>query len=106
MVIRDVLRTARRRAGLTQRALADRAGTSQATVSAYESGRKAPSVDTLERLLRATGQRLAVAPQAPVTVPSAAELVEAGRGLVEVIALAEALPTRHERQLRYPRLVR
>lgn len=36
------------------------ADTSQTAVSAYESGRKRPSVDTLERLLTATGSRLVV----------------------------------------------
>ena len=46
---------ARRQAGLTQQALADRAGTSQAAMSAYESGRRSPSVDTLCRILGAAG---------------------------------------------------
>lgn len=52
---RHLIRMARRQAGLTQQALADRAGTSQAAVSAYESGRRSPSVDTLCRLLSAAG---------------------------------------------------
>ena len=58
----SAIRAARRRAGLTQGALAARAGTSQATVSAYESGRKQPSVATLDRLLAAAGSRLPVEP--------------------------------------------
>lgn len=53
-----LLRGARERAGLSQRALASRAGTSSATVSQYESGRKEPRLETLERLLLATGHRL------------------------------------------------
>lgn len=106
MDIAASLRDARRRAGLTQAALAQRAGTSQATVSAYERGRKEPSVETLGRLLSATGSRLAVAPGASVVVrPSAAQLARSGRGLVDVLALAEALPTRHEPVLRFPRLL-
>lgn len=48
----------RHEAGLTQAALARRAGTSQATISAYESGAKSPAVITLERLLAATGHAL------------------------------------------------
>jgi transcriptional regulator with XRE-family HTH domain len=101
----STLRAARRRAGLTQGALATRAGTSQATVSAYESGRKQPSVATLDRLLAATGTRLSVEPlERPVVAVGDAQLQRAGRGLVEVLALAEALPTRHERRLRFPRL--
>src|SRR2546423_11499286 len=60
MDIPATLVRARLRAGLSQTVLAARAGTSQATISAYESGRKVPSVETLTRLLGATGCRLAV----------------------------------------------
>jgi transcriptional regulator with XRE-family HTH domain len=52
---RHLIRMARREAGLSQHQLATRAGTSQAAVSAYESGRRSPSVDTLCRLLAAAG---------------------------------------------------
>ena len=41
-----LIRAARRRAGLTQAELARRAGTSQPVVSAYEHGRRDPSVGT------------------------------------------------------------
>lgn len=54
----EVFRQARQRAGLTQEELARRAGTSRPTVSAYESGRKSPSLATAERLLAAAGARL------------------------------------------------
>jgi transcriptional regulator with XRE-family HTH domain len=101
--IPSTLRDARHRAGLSQAALAQRAGTSQATVSTYESGHKQPSVDTLSRLLAATGWRLAVEPVAR-REPSRAEHERVARTLVEVLALAEALPTRHRADLRYPRL--
>ena len=105
MDVATSLREARRRAGLTQSALARRAGTSQATISAYESGRKQPSVDTLSRLLAATGSRLTVEPGAPPMIePSRADHARVGRTLVEVLELAEALPTRHEPVLRFPRL--
>jgi transcriptional regulator with XRE-family HTH domain len=97
------LRLARTRAGLTQAQLAHRAGTSQATVSAYEHGRKEPSAETLGRLLAASGSRLAVVPGSNAVVrPAAAQLARAGRGLVDVMLLAEALPTRHDPQLRFP----
>jgi transcriptional regulator with XRE-family HTH domain len=90
---------------LSQAELASRTGTSQATISAYESGSKQPSVATFSRLLAATGTRLAVeAMSAPVVEPSSAELERAGETLAEVIALAEALPHEPERELRYPRL--
>ena len=58
MEVAKTLAEARRRAGLTQSQLARRAGTSQATVSAYESGRKVPSIETFARLLAATGSQL------------------------------------------------
>src|SRR5206468_5767875 len=49
------LREARTAAGLSQAQLAERAGTSQATVSAYETGTKEPSVATFSRLLAVAG---------------------------------------------------
>jgi transcriptional regulator with XRE-family HTH domain len=102
-----MLQAARKRAGLTQGELAGRAGTSQATVSAYESGSKQPSVATFSRLLAATGSRLTVEPlRRPLAEPSAAELARAGETLAEVITLAEALPVRHRKKLRYPRIDR
>lgn len=50
----------RRAAGLTQRALAARAGTSQATVAAYEAGRKSPTLRTLEGLAASAGLAVAM----------------------------------------------
>jgi transcriptional regulator with XRE-family HTH domain len=98
------LRVARAQAGLTQAELAARARTSQATISAYESGSKQPSVATFSRLLAAAGARLVVEAAAPVVEPSPAELRKAGETLAGVIALAEALPVEHEPTLRFPRL--
>ena len=57
MVVSEQLKTARKRAGLTQAELARRAGTSQPTVAAYEAGRRIPRADTLDRLLAACGER-------------------------------------------------
>ena len=99
------LREARVAAGLTQAELAQRASTSQATISAYENGSKQPSVATLSRLLAATGSRLTVARTAqPVVEPSTRQLKRTARALADVLALAEALPVRHRRELEYPRL--
>ncbi len=61
-----LVRSARLDAGLTQAQLAGRAGTSQAAVSAYESGRRNPSSATLERLVAAAGASLAAAPDQPL----------------------------------------
>jgi transcriptional regulator with XRE-family HTH domain len=80
-------------------------GTSQATISAYEGGHKQPSVDTLARLLAASGSRLVVeAGRQPVRWPSRAQLAKSARTLSDVLGLAEALPSRHEPELRFPRL--
>ncbi len=54
----QTIRRARKAAGLTQSALAELAGTRQGAVSAYENGRRDPTVGTLRRLLNATGHEL------------------------------------------------
>jgi len=48
-----LLRQARTRAGLSQRALARRAGTAQSVIARIESGHTSPTWETLERLLDA-----------------------------------------------------
>jgi transcriptional regulator with XRE-family HTH domain len=55
-----VVSEARRRAGLSQRELAARAGTSQAAIARIESGRQSPTFDTLERIVRACDLELRV----------------------------------------------
>jgi ribosome-binding protein aMBF1 (putative translation factor) len=51
---------ARAVAGLTQEQLAQRMNTTQAVIARLESGRVKPSTRTLERLAKATGQRLRI----------------------------------------------
>ena len=58
MSVASLIRTARRRAALTQAELAERAGTSQPAVARYERGTAMPTIPTLERLLAACGRRL------------------------------------------------
>lgn len=53
-----MIREARRAAGLTQRELARRMGTTQSSVSQLESARANPRVSTLERALRTCGREL------------------------------------------------
>ncbi len=99
------IRAARLRAGLTQAELAERSGTSQATLSAYESGAKKPSAATLDRLCAACGMRLNISPAArPVRSPSAATLAKRGSTLAAVLDLAGRLPSRHAATLRFPPL--
>jgi transcriptional regulator with XRE-family HTH domain len=54
----ELLRTARRRHGLTQRQLAARARTSQAAISRIERDLVSPSVTTLAELLRLMNEEL------------------------------------------------
>ena len=62
MSYRSLIQAARRHADLTVTELAARAGTSRATLSAYEHGRKAPTATTLERILEAAGFTLTIEP--------------------------------------------
>ncbi|GAC1327931.1 MAG: hypothetical protein NVSMB13_14650 [Mycobacteriales bacterium] len=57
----DLVRQARRRADLTQRELAERAGTTQSAIARLESGRTSPSFDAVLRLIKLCGYRLDVA---------------------------------------------
>jgi len=58
-----MLRDARRRAGLTQRELAAKAGIPQETIARIERGRVDPRVKTLDRLLAACEFGLEVMPR-------------------------------------------
>lgn len=53
-----LLQLARLKAGVTQAELARRAGVPTTMVSAYERGRRQPTLATLQRLLRAAGYEL------------------------------------------------
>jgi len=53
-----MIRKARAAQGISQAALALRAGTDQAAVSRIERGEVSPSLETVERLLAAMGRRL------------------------------------------------
>ena len=62
------LRHARRRAGMTQRELAQATGVAQPAIARIERGAISPGIDTLERLLAATGATLEVAPRLGIGV--------------------------------------
>ena len=59
-----LVRELRLAAGLSQRALAQRACTSQPAVARYERGASTPSWETLQRLAVACGQRLRISAEA------------------------------------------
>ncbi|MGQ0625257.1 MAG: helix-turn-helix domain-containing protein [Sporichthyaceae bacterium] len=81
MNVGAMLRTARDKAGLSQRQVADHAGIHPSMVSAYERGRRRPGIDTLEKLLAASGMTLAV------------ELVPVGTGTGDRIERALRTPS-------------
>lgn len=100
-----LIRRAREDASLTQAQLAERSATSQATLSAYESGRKSPTAATLARILAAAGYRLTATPASrAVVTPGRAAHERTARTLSEVLDLAAALPTAHRDELGFPRL--
>ena len=96
----DVLGRARKRVGLSLRAAAERAGTSHATLSAYEKGRKAPSVTTYLRILHAYGYAADIELSPRIREQDG---YPRGEELEEVLALAEQFPARHAKKLTYPR---
>lgn len=55
-----LIRLARMKAHLTQKALAARAGVTQQVVSAYETGRQEPTLPTLQKLIDAAGFELRI----------------------------------------------
>jgi transcriptional regulator with XRE-family HTH domain len=92
---------ARREAGMNQAELARRTGIHSSVLSAYEHGRRQPSVAALARIAWACGQELRV------DFPSVERsTVRAGRILAQVLDLAEQLPYRPSRELAYPPLYR
>ncbi|HVT77532.1 MAG TPA: helix-turn-helix transcriptional regulator [Acidimicrobiales bacterium] len=80
----SLIREARERAGLTQAELAARSGVAQSTISAYESGKREPGVEALERLLDAAGYELTIRRRMPTPE-------QAGRQLYEVLELADTI---------------
>ncbi len=86
MLSGQTLRELRHRAGLTQVEVARRVGIPATVLSAYECGRRQPSVETAGRLIDAMGF--------DVTFRARLDPEVQGRRLVEVLTLAEALPYR------------
>jgi transcriptional regulator with XRE-family HTH domain len=94
-----MIRQARRRAGITQAELGRRSGISVPVLSAYENGRRQPSVAALARIVEACGQELQLEPRlAPYGSARAAHILE------QVLDLADALPYKPRQELAYPPL--
>ena len=67
----------RQRAGLTQELLARQAGVDRSMISRYETGRRSPRLDTLERLAEAVDLEIVVSIQ-PASPRVAAQSVDSG----------------------------
>ncbi len=94
-----LIRQARRSAGITQAELSRRSGISVPVLSAYENGRRQPSVAALARISDACGEELSLRPRlAPYGSARAAHILE------QVLDLADALPYRPRPELAYPPL--
>jgi uncharacterized protein len=86
MDVPQLIRSSRERAQLSQRRLAEQAGTSQSAIARYERGTAQPSLRTLARLLEACGERLelrSVPAHREVTVEHA-DVRQHSRELLEV----------------------
>jgi uncharacterized protein len=90
-----------RRSGLSQAELARRAGIPRSVVNVYLKGRREPGAGALARLAAAGGLQLELEDRKSPVDPD-----RAGRILVEVLELAEALPYRPRDDLGYPSLKR
>jgi len=88
-----------RESGLSQAELARRAGIPRSVLNVYLRGRREPGADALLRIASAAGYELTPAPRkAPV------DEERAGKILVQVLELAEALPFRPRAEMEFPPL--
>ena len=96
---RGLIESALRYSGLSQAELARRAGIPRSVLNAYVRGTREPGAGALARIVAASGREFRAAP-AVRTV----DVERAGRLLVQVLELAEHLPTRRRGRLAFPPL--
>jgi transcriptional regulator with XRE-family HTH domain len=97
MEARRAIARARERAGLTLRTLASRAETSHSTLSAYETGRVAPTLDTFARVIAAAGFEPVISLERRVDSDE-----RRSRELVDVLELAAQFPARRSPAIEFP----
>ncbi len=93
------LQLARQQAGLSLRALAERAGTSHATLLAYEKGKKTPSVSTFLRILETAGYAVDIQLNKRIRERDG---IPRGEELEAVLCLAEQFPAKVKPQMDFP----
>jgi transcriptional regulator with XRE-family HTH domain len=96
MTASSIVKLVRLRHGCSLRRLAAEAGTSHATLSAYETGRVDPCVGTLQRVVASAG--FAIEP----SVVSRVNPPDRGDELLAVLDLAAHFPVRHQQRLAAP----
>ena len=79
----DLIRDARRSSGLSQKGLSQRSGVAASSLSLIENGKRSPTIETAEKLLKFTGHTLIAIPTlretAAVIAKRIGEAVTAGR---------------------------
>jgi len=85
---------ARRKAGLSQAALARKAGLPRSVLNAYERGHRQPGADVFAKILEVAGFEMKLTRRI--------DPERASRILSEVLDLAEALPFKPKRKLMFP----
>jgi transcriptional regulator with XRE-family HTH domain len=98
-----LLAQAKAEAGLSLRELAERAKTSHATLSAYEKGRKVPSVTTFLRILVACSNAVDIQLHPLIRERDG---IPRGQELESVLNLAAQFPAKASRYLNHPRFPR
>jgi transcriptional regulator with XRE-family HTH domain len=93
--MREILR----KSGLSQAELARRAGIPRSVLNVYLSGHREPGTDALLRIASAAGVSVGLSERRAPVDPE-----RAGRILVQVLELAEALPFRPRAEMQYPKL--
>jgi transcriptional regulator with XRE-family HTH domain len=101
LVASKLIAQIRETSGISQAELARRSGLTASVLSAYLHGRRQPSVSALARIARAAGLELEISPLA-----DEAALERAGRVLIDVIGLADSMPSKPRGELKYPPLIR
>ncbi|HLM85102.1 MAG TPA: helix-turn-helix transcriptional regulator [Solirubrobacteraceae bacterium] len=97
----ELIANIRRESGLSQTELSRRTGMQRSVLSAYEHGRRQPSVAALARIAAAAGLQIQLSPAS-----DEAAVAQAGEILAQVLDLADLLPYRPHRELAYPPLIR
>ena len=96
-----ILRHARNSANLSLRGLAQRAGTSHATIAAYESSSKSPGIDTLMRILEAAGFAVDISLSRRIRERDG---LPRGEELRQTLILAAQFPAELAAEIQYPRI--